>query len=227
MQRMNKLLLLASVQATLLISIHAKADDEIKTIPPGDDRIVVVKEGDKAPFTVQLFDNNTALRWGNWLEQYRYRLRVDLEVERKKAELDNAGWRERYRLQQEQYTTVTKDLEERLKKAEGALSSPPWYQSPWFGFSAGVLVTGLTVGIASYALHKLSCQPVHRLRDDCLFQGINIDTLFLNLALYLNTRAIGYRPQLLYRQRIKRLDGKELQRLFAQPPAFFPELETC
>ena len=117
-------------------------------IPAGEDVIVAVKQGTPAPFTGQLFNNPTAVRWGIWLQQYRERSQV--EQERAKAmcnvELD---YKDRVStIEAEKASALQQDLVARLQRSEGArmtaerrLSDPPWYKTGTFQFTLGVLTT--------------------------------------------------------------------------------------
>ena len=114
-------------------------------VPDGPDKISPLREGEKAPFTGQLFDNSTALRWGNWLEQYRVRLPAQhaedkavclAEREYDQARLDHAG---------EKYALVTATYQKRVAELETEVLSPPFYKTFWFGMAAGGLTVGLSV----------------------------------------------------------------------------------
>lgn len=129
-------------------------EPKIEAIPPGEDRILSLKEGDKAPFTGQLFEPATAVRWANWLQQYKFHLRSDLELQKKTDGLEIKLWQEKYKLQQAQYVEVTTDLQRRLHQAESELRSPPWYTTTWFGVVLGVAGTGLAVGLSAYAVNN-------------------------------------------------------------------------
>lgn len=132
--------------------LHAQTKPVVD-VPPGEDNIVVVKKGEPAPFTGQLFDPSTALRWANWLEQYKLRLRTDVELEQKKAELGVALWQQKYSIQkdfyEQQLTLSLRTQNELLAKA----NDTPWYRSVWFGVTLGAVGTGLLVGGTAYALH--------------------------------------------------------------------------
>jgi len=137
-------------------TVHAQVPftaQPIETIPSGEDVIVPLKPGDPVPFPGQLFANPTALRWSNWLRQYKFRLQADTELQKSLGETQVQLWQEKYKLQQHQYDAVTADLMVRLRTAENEVSSPPWYRTVWFGVTLGVVSTGLAVGLSAYALH--------------------------------------------------------------------------
>jgi hypothetical protein len=149
-----------------LDSATARADTsstaaDIRAIPEGADKIVVVRKGSPAPFDGQLFDNPTALRWGNWLLQYKFRLASDVGYEQTLRQLDGKMWEQRLLIADEKYKTVTLDyqkqvaaLNESIVKYRTELDNPPWYKSPWFGFTLGVVTTGACIGLGAYALRS-------------------------------------------------------------------------
>jgi hypothetical protein len=145
---------IALILAVVLLVNPAYAQPKpVQDIPPGEDNIVVVKKGDPAPFTGQLFDPSTALRWANWLEQYRLRLKADVELEQKRGELGTALWQQKYTIQKDFYEV---QLAQALKDKEALtvrLNDRPWYTTVWFGSVLGVVGTGLLVGGTAYALH--------------------------------------------------------------------------
>jgi hypothetical protein len=111
-------------------------------VPSGEDRIEVVKKGDPAPFTGQLFDQPTALRWANYLQQYKFRLQADVEFQKKYDGLELDYAKKQLELERAQYTQVTGDLQKKLDAAQKELAEgPPWYKTTGFGVAIGVLVT--------------------------------------------------------------------------------------
>ena len=143
-----------------LISSTALADPPVQANPPGDDVITVVKKGEAAPYTGQLFDQPTALRWANWLQQYR--LRLDLDVRREKDLC----------LQQVQYEVTLRDSERdrgrkvesdlmlRLERSEKArlhaeeeARNPPWYRAPLFNIGLGFVGAASLVGLSAWVIH--------------------------------------------------------------------------
>src|SRR5690606_16021630 len=81
----------ALLVVTLLASNAAAQASPVESIPPGDDHIEPIRKGQPAPYDGQLFDPSTALRWANWLQQYKYRLKLDVEYEQNicKVELEH------------------------------------------------------------------------------------------------------------------------------------------
>lgn len=143
----------------LLLAPAARGEDIVlEPIPPGDDVIVPLRKGAVAPFEGQLFDTNTAIRWGVWLQQYK--ARIDLEVGRAKgvcaAEVDYKD--AVFDIEVERSAQITQDLtrrlltaEKRAVKAEGERDNPAWYKSPWFGLTVGVVSTTALVILGSQA----------------------------------------------------------------------------
>lgn len=120
-------------------------------IPSGEDVILVVHAGDKAPITGQLFDQPTALRWANYIQQYRARYALDLEYQSKVCAADAELARTKLELQQKTYDAVTKDLQAKLVKAQADAADTPWYRSVGFGVGVGVVGT-VAIIAASAAL---------------------------------------------------------------------------
>ena len=150
---MKRFVVLLVCSSILSLHVLARADDGVKDIPPGDDRIVVVREGEKAPFTGQLFDQPTALRWSNWLLQYKLRLQVDADYTKKVNEADRKLRERKLEIEQEKYKTVTLDyqkqvatLSSKVSVLENELRNPPWYKSVWFGVVLGVVTASAAVG---------------------------------------------------------------------------------
>lgn len=150
---------LRAVVALVLLPRLAFADPPtIQSIPPGDDKIVVVHEGEKAPFSGQLFDSATALRWGNWLEQYKAALSIEVARDQQicKANLDFDT--KVAAIEKTRTDGIEKDLRKRLLDSEQArvklqdqIDHPPFYKEFWFQASVGVVVT---LG-ATYAAAKV------------------------------------------------------------------------
>ena len=152
----------AVLSVSLLVSSNVLAED-VQDIPPGQDKIVPLKKGDPAPYDGQLFDTPTALRWGNWLLQYKLRLKSDVDYQKKLGEADVGLWKHKYELLESKYTMVTTDyqkkvvdLETQTTKLRDEIANPPWYRSPLFGFVTGIVVTGACVGLGFYTYSSIS-----------------------------------------------------------------------
>lgn len=149
-----KALAVSIVVLVLLVPCRAMALDPVMDIPPGEDRILVLGKDVPAPWAGQLYSNETALRWANWLQQYRLRLTQSEQYGRarlqaaetlcaRKAEITATGHADAIKLYQERINTQ----QAQIASLRAEIADPPFYKKVWFGFVAGVVVTGLAVGI--------------------------------------------------------------------------------
>lgn len=134
---------------------------EVLTYPPGDDRIEVVKKGEPAPYTGQLFDNDTALRWAVWLKQYKARYGLDLQMEKDRCAVVVAYQSKLVDIEREQGQKIAADLKERLKvseqariKVEDELRNPSFFKQPGTWFGIGLVTALVTVGVTAAVLDK-------------------------------------------------------------------------
>jgi hypothetical protein len=144
---------LPALLSVLLVSQSVQAEP-IRSIPPGDDKIAPLKKGEDAPFDGQLFDTNTAIRWGNWLEQYRVRIELDKETQQLIHQAQINYLNQVIKIEQDQYKQVTDVQREKIQELEKkAAEGEPWYESFQTGMVVGalatVIVVGLSVGIVS------------------------------------------------------------------------------
>lgn len=128
----------------------------LEPVPPGDDVIVSVKKGDPAPLAGQLFDQATAIRWGNYLQQCKTRLVADVELQKKVDEAQITYLNQVLTLEREKYKQVVGDYQLRLGKAEAEVLSPPFYKTVWFGMTLGVVGTLLLAVVTGYVLSAVS-----------------------------------------------------------------------
>lgn len=128
-------------------SVPSPYAPKFEAIPPGADRIETILSGAPAPFTGQLFDPATALRWGNYLQQCRVRLTLDVEAERKISELQVGHWQRQVASDREFYSKQISDQQRTIQELQ---KPTPWYLSPWTGFVAGIVVSGALVGMGAY-----------------------------------------------------------------------------
>jgi hypothetical protein len=131
----------------------------VKSIPPGDDKITPVKEGEAAPFDGQLFSPETALRWANWLEQYRLRLDEDLRLQTELCAIEINYRDQRRELEEEANAKIEEDLRARLLAAEQEnvelqeeLHRTPWHKTRTFGIVLGVVGTSLVAGATGWVV---------------------------------------------------------------------------
>ena len=136
-------------------------EPQVVTYPPGDDKIVVVKKGDPAPYTGQLFEDNTALRWATWLQQYRMRYGLDMKAEQDscKVRLEHAD--DLAAIEKERTAAIEADLRQRLKdtdaqrlKLEDEIRNPSFFKQPGLWYGVGVVSTLAAVAITAYAVHE-------------------------------------------------------------------------
>lgn len=144
------------LQATCLVAsllfyasdLHAQ---EVVAVPPGIDKIVPMKKGEAAQFDGALFDNSTALRWANWLMQYKHLVASDQELQKKLCAADMELLQKKLSLEEKQYEQVTAELQEKLKKAQEEAANPPFYRTTWFGVTLGVVGTiAIVAGSAAF-----------------------------------------------------------------------------
>jgi len=133
----------------LIIPANASAQIPVVTFPPGEDRIVAVKKGDPTPYDGQLFDTNTAIRWGNWMQQYQVRLKLDVETQKALDAAQISYLNEVIKLERQRYTTVTDDYQKRIH----ALEAPtPWYGTQTFSFVMGALCMAGVFALSAWAI---------------------------------------------------------------------------
>lgn len=154
MIRMDARTRAAMAATALLLYTGSSFAQEVAAVPPGQDQIVPVRKGEVVPFDGQLFDNNTSLRWANWLVQYKNLVKTNHTLDQQVCAADTKLADTKYELLQKQYDAVTKDLQDKLNKAQTEAASPPWYRTVGFGIAVGVVSSLAVVGITAYAVHK-------------------------------------------------------------------------
>ncbi len=140
-----------TVVLLVLLPLQALAQP-LPAIPPGPDKIQTLREGDPAPFSGHLYSPDTALRWANWLEQYKLRQKLDRDLQEKICLADITLRDQKLAFAEQQYQTVVTDLEKRLAAAE----DPPFYQTMGFGFGVGVAATVAVVIATAVVLGAVS-----------------------------------------------------------------------
>lgn len=145
--------IVALVVLLSFLPLSAFADPPpVVPIPPGDDRIEPLKKGDPAPYSGQLFDPATALRWGNFLQQYKYRLQYDLELQHKMMQADIDYQKRLVAIGDEKYARSVGALETENKELKMQLADPPFYRTVWFGVVVGAIAMGGAVALAAWGL---------------------------------------------------------------------------
>lgn len=143
----------------VMLSSTAVYAQPVEAIPPGDDVIVAIKKGVQAPFDGQLFSSETALRWANWLKQFRARLELDVKRANDVCEVEK-GYRDSLLvIERERAASVERDLQDRLKaseaarlRAEEAMRDPAFYKTPEFGVIIGVVATAAVFALSVWAI---------------------------------------------------------------------------
>jgi hypothetical protein len=145
---MSRSLQVSCTIATLLLHSNlALADGDVSNIPAGNDTIIPVHKGEPSPIDGQVFDNDTALRWANWLVQYKALTKMNYTLQKNLCAVDMGLLQKKLEIEESKYDKVTKDLEGKLSKAE----DPPFYKTFWFGATVGSLAT-VAVGVLGVVL---------------------------------------------------------------------------
>lgn len=133
----------------------ADAAEDLVDIPPGPDNIVILEEGEKAPFAGQLYDNPTAFRWGGWLMQYKHRLAAGIELQKKLCASDLKLFDTKLELEKESKAILLEDYSLALDESEAKvqrLENPPFFRTAWFGFTMGITVSVVALGAGAILL---------------------------------------------------------------------------
>jgi len=150
---MALLALLLAPQLAMAQTPVSPQSKPVEAIPPGEDRIELVLEGKPAPYTGQLFDNETAMRWANWLVQYKYRLQLDVQEQQSICAVRTESLRKEILVEQDKYAKVAEAYDQKLAEvAEAAETS--WYETPWIGFVSGVVLTTAAAGVIIWAANS-------------------------------------------------------------------------
>ena len=143
----------ALVAALMVATLSTKALAEPLTpIPPGEDKIESLQQGQPAPYSGQLFDNKTALRWGNYLEQYKVRLVIDVEYQKKVDQAKIDFLTNSLLAREDQLKFVMADYQKQVAE----LRNPPFYKTTWFGVTVGIVGTVAVAATTAYLLHAIN-----------------------------------------------------------------------
>lgn len=136
--------------------VHAQA---VEAIPPGEDVIEAIQKGSPAPFSGQLFDTMTAMRWGNWLQQYKLRLDVDVKAVERMCKVEMDYQLSLKNIEVERNKRIEEDLRSRLVVSEtrnvklaDRINNPSFFRSMEFGVTLGVVgsaVVAVAVGLVA------------------------------------------------------------------------------
>lgn len=134
----------------------------VEAIPPGPDKVQPLKLHEPAPYEGMLFDYSTALRWGNWLQQYKLRLKIDVDAEQQKCavKLDAADktlalYNAMHKASEDDLRQRVVKLEEQNRKLDDELRNPVWYTTRTFGVIVGVAASALAFGLSTWAVTSL------------------------------------------------------------------------
>lgn len=134
---------------------------ELTDIPAGEDKIVPVRKGTPAPYAGQLFSDSTALRWGNWLEQYRLQVPLLLKTQETVC-LTEIKYRDDVLVvHREASMAIQGDLRVRLERVEEKnavlqaelAKGPAWYNSRGFGIIVGAVGAFGMTALSVWALN--------------------------------------------------------------------------
>jgi hypothetical protein len=133
---------------------------KLEPIPPGEDNIVPLPKDAKAPFSGQLYSPDTALRWANFLEQYKLQLQLCHSTYGELRQYEKGYWTTVLSIEEKSHREIRIDLQTRLasvekknSELEGELrKGPPWYNSLGFGIALGAAGTLVFVGVTAWAL---------------------------------------------------------------------------
>lgn len=136
----------------LLLPLHAAAQDAPPDIPPGDDVITALAQGDRAPHAGMLLDTDTAIRWTHRLSWYQNELRLTLRSSEAVLAAVRSSHETELRLARESYEREITGLRGDLRtQAQQLTHEQPWYDTFGFGFAVGVVTSGILVGLTAWA----------------------------------------------------------------------------
>lgn len=136
------------------------AQPSVESIPPGEDIIVPVKKGAAAPIDGQLFSPETALRWANFLQQYKLRLAWDVKYAEDVCKEETAYRDKLLVIEKDRSAATEKSLRDELLKSEKSRieaeeevrEGPAWYETVEFGIVLGTAVTAGAFALSIWAL---------------------------------------------------------------------------
>lgn len=143
MHRLTVVLVIAALSAPL----SAAAEEA-----PDDSAIVPIEQGERAPFSGQLFPTERAIRMGMMIEQLRLRLDADLERSQQLCDAHLEYRDQVLQIERERYTHDTGALEQAAEELADQLEEArrvPWWRSWGFAFGMGVLASAVLVGAAA------------------------------------------------------------------------------
>lgn len=145
---------LLSLPSASALGLPPLPSPRLVPIPAGDDRFVPLLKDQAAPFAGHLFDAATAMRWGNYLEQCRVRLDVDVRSERERGQVEASFWRTRAEQDRLYYGTVLSEQQKQIDRLTLPPGEPPLYARGWFLYGLGLVTASVVFGAGAYAIHR-------------------------------------------------------------------------
>lgn len=155
------ILLFATILPSLARAEEPLPKPDIVAFPEGEDIITPLRKGEAAPHAGQLFEENTALRWAFFMQQYKLRYGLDLKAARESCTVLVARESVYRSIESSRNREVEADLRKRLLAAEKArleaeekLRNPPFWKEPGFWYGTGVVTTVVAVVAVVYATNE-------------------------------------------------------------------------
>ena len=106
--------------------------------------------GEPAPYNGQLYDNETAMRWANWLRMWRKQYEIDMNASMQTCAVDKKGLTLKLDLERKKYEDTSKVYQSEIDKLNATINSKAWYSNPWA--AAGLGAVGALVATTAVAL---------------------------------------------------------------------------
>lgn len=141
---MRKILIVISMAWVFL----APSTGHCEEASPEDAEVVPVEQGERAPFSGQLFPTELAIRMGFRIEQLELQLQADVERERDRCEVMLGFEQRRLQLERERGEFEVAQLTERVNEQAEDLyeaRNVPWYRTWGFAFGMGIAASVVLV----------------------------------------------------------------------------------
>lgn len=122
----------------------------------GEDRIVHLMAGDKAPYEGVLFDLPAASRWSLRQDWYQKQLVIDSDALRSVSIYEVAACQQLRAAETSSYGREITGLRTDLHKQAAVYAksqNPPFYKTAGFGFAGGVVLSVLLAGAVAWVTH--------------------------------------------------------------------------
>lgn len=143
----------------LVVLTSANAYGQVQAIPPGADDIRELKLKEPAPIAGMLYSPETALRWANYLEQFKKLLPLSVQKERDLCQAsltlqDKTNQAARTADATKLKTTISllQDVEKKNTELSSSLNNPAFWDTRDFGLVAGVLGTLVLVLLGGFLI---------------------------------------------------------------------------